>query len=232
MNFGTIKVRQEEADLFAEFSAPPMNLLGPELARDLVSLIQQAEADHTFKILVFKSADRDWRVGWSDRTSSLHSGEPRPYHPNQFDTAGNDSIKQQIITHGVIPQLLCNIRPRRSHMRIVGEQFVLLLKQIDESVRRDGVVLGDEIPNLHQVLLGKWCNSNARHLPCPALVSLLAISLKALPATLLDRGDVEILARSTLDALIPKPPNFTDRIGSRSASRLPLAQGFSDNLAA
>jgi hypothetical protein len=32
-------------------------------------------------------------------------------------------------------------------------------------------------------------NSNARHLPSPARVSLLAISLKALPATLFDRGD-------------------------------------------
>src|ERR1700676_5128310 len=117
-------------------------------------------------------------------------------------------------------------------MRIVGEQFVLLLKQIEKSVSRHRIVLGDEIPNLHQVLLGKWFNSNGRHLPCPARVSLLAISLKALPATLLDRGDVEILARSALNALIPKPPNFTDRIGSRSASRLPLAQSFSDNLAA
>jgi hypothetical protein len=50
-------------------------------------------------------------------------------------------------------------------------------------------------PNLHQVLLGKWPNSNAPHLPCPGRVSLLAISLQALPATLLNRGNVEILAR-------------------------------------
>src|SRR5450631_1656342 len=87
-------------------------------------------------------------------------------------------------------------------------------------------------PNLRQVLLGKGCNSNARHLPCPARVSLLAISLKALPATLLNHRDVEILARSALNAFLPKPPNFMDRIGSRSASRFPLAQSLSDNLAA
>ena len=37
--------RTGRAVLFAEISAPPMNLLGPELVRDLVSLIERAEAD-------------------------------------------------------------------------------------------------------------------------------------------------------------------------------------------
>ena len=45
MDFETLKVRREGAVLFVEISAPPMNLMGPELIRDLVSLIQQAEAD-------------------------------------------------------------------------------------------------------------------------------------------------------------------------------------------
>ena len=45
MDFETLRVRQEEAVLFADIAAPPMNLLGTELVRDLVSLIQRAEAD-------------------------------------------------------------------------------------------------------------------------------------------------------------------------------------------
>jgi hypothetical protein len=36
--FKTLAVREEGAVLFAEIAAPPMNLLGPELVRDLVSL--------------------------------------------------------------------------------------------------------------------------------------------------------------------------------------------------
>ena len=36
--------------LFAEIAAPPMNLLGPELVRDLVSLIQRAEADDSVQV--------------------------------------------------------------------------------------------------------------------------------------------------------------------------------------
>lgn len=37
--FETLNVRQEGGVVFAEIAAPPMNLLGPELVRDLVSLI-------------------------------------------------------------------------------------------------------------------------------------------------------------------------------------------------
>ncbi len=45
MVFETLRVREEEAVLFVEIAAPPMNLPGPELVRDLVSLMQRAEAD-------------------------------------------------------------------------------------------------------------------------------------------------------------------------------------------
>ena len=45
----TFKMSQEGAVLFVEIAAPPMNLLGPELVRDLVSLIQRAEADEAVK---------------------------------------------------------------------------------------------------------------------------------------------------------------------------------------
>jgi hypothetical protein len=51
MAFETLTVCVEGGVLFAEIAAPPMNLLGPELVRDLVSLIKQAEADDAFKVL-------------------------------------------------------------------------------------------------------------------------------------------------------------------------------------
>ena len=43
MDFETLRVRQEGPVLFANIAAPPMNLLGTELVRDLVSLIQHAQ---------------------------------------------------------------------------------------------------------------------------------------------------------------------------------------------
>src|SRR6202008_1760937 len=68
VNFETLTVRQEGPVLFADISAPPMNLLGPELVRDLVSLIQRAEADAALKVLVFKSADPDFFISHVDVT--------------------------------------------------------------------------------------------------------------------------------------------------------------------
>jgi len=68
MLFETLNVRKEGAVLFAEIKAPPMNLLGPALVRDLVSLIQQAEADDAARVLVFTSADRDYFISHVDVT--------------------------------------------------------------------------------------------------------------------------------------------------------------------
>jgi enoyl-CoA hydratase/carnithine racemase len=58
----------EGADLFADIAVPPVNLLGPELVRDLVSLIQQAEAHNAVKVLVFRSADPDYFIAHVDVT--------------------------------------------------------------------------------------------------------------------------------------------------------------------
>ena len=64
----TLTVRQEEAVLVAEIGAPPMNLQGPELVRDLVSLIQRAESDDAVRVVVFKSADPDYFISHVDVT--------------------------------------------------------------------------------------------------------------------------------------------------------------------
>jgi enoyl-CoA hydratase/carnithine racemase len=66
--FETISARKEDGVLFAEIASPPMNLLGPELVRDLVSLIQQAEADETVQVVVFRSADPDYFIAHVDVT--------------------------------------------------------------------------------------------------------------------------------------------------------------------
>jgi enoyl-CoA hydratase/carnithine racemase len=66
MTLETLTKHKEEAVLFVEISAPPMNLLGPELVRDLVSVIQQAEADETIQVLVFKSGNPDYFISHVD----------------------------------------------------------------------------------------------------------------------------------------------------------------------
>jgi enoyl-CoA hydratase/carnithine racemase len=69
MIFEKLTVSEEGAVLFVDILAPPMNLLGPELVRDLVSLIQQAEANDTIRVLVFRSADPDYFISHVDVTT-------------------------------------------------------------------------------------------------------------------------------------------------------------------
>ena len=64
----TLTVRKDGADLFADIAATPMNLLEPELVRDLVSLIRRAEADDAVQVLVFRSADPDYFISHVDVT--------------------------------------------------------------------------------------------------------------------------------------------------------------------
>lgn len=64
----TLMERDEGAVLFARITAPPMNLLGPELVRDLVNLIQRAESDKVVQVIVFSSGDPDCFISHVDVT--------------------------------------------------------------------------------------------------------------------------------------------------------------------
>jgi enoyl-CoA hydratase/carnithine racemase len=73
--FETVSAYKEGGVLFVEIAVPPMNLLGPELVRDLVSLIQQTEADDSIHVIVFKSADPDYFISHVDVTHIAEYGE-------------------------------------------------------------------------------------------------------------------------------------------------------------
>jgi enoyl-CoA hydratase/carnithine racemase len=75
MDFETLKLKNESPVLFVEINAPPMNLMGPELVSDLVSLIQQAEVDNTIQLLVFKSANPDYFISHVDVTKVKENRE-------------------------------------------------------------------------------------------------------------------------------------------------------------
>ena len=48
--------------------APPMNLVGPELVRDLVSLVKYLESDEDIRVMVLESADPEYFVPHLDLT--------------------------------------------------------------------------------------------------------------------------------------------------------------------
>jgi enoyl-CoA hydratase/carnithine racemase len=117
MVFETLKVRKEGAVVFAEIAAPPMNLLGPPLVRDLVSLIQQAEAADTIKVVVFKSTDPDYFISHVDVT---RIGE---YREATAKLTGEASLG--ILFRYLSASRLVTIAQVEGRVRGAGSEFVL-----------------------------------------------------------------------------------------------------------
>lgn len=113
----TLNARQDGAVLFAEIAAPPMNLLGPELVRDLVSLIQRAEADDGLKVLVFKSADPDYFISHVDVTKI------KEYRDEAAKLVGEASIA--LLFRHLSASRLVTIAQIEGRVRAAGSEFVL-----------------------------------------------------------------------------------------------------------
>ena len=113
----TLVVRQEGAVLFAEIAAPPMNLLGPELVRDLVSLIRHAEADDAVRVLVFTSADRDYFISRVDVTRI------KEYREEAAKLVGEASLA--LLYRRLSTSRLVTIAQIEGRVRAAGSEFVL-----------------------------------------------------------------------------------------------------------
>ena len=117
MVFETLKVRQDRAVLFVDIAAPPMNLLGPALVRDLVSLIAQAEADNANKVLVFKSADPDYFIPHVDVTKISE------YRQEAARLVGEASIG--LLFRHLSASRLVSIAQIAGRVRAAGSEFAL-----------------------------------------------------------------------------------------------------------
>jgi enoyl-CoA hydratase/carnithine racemase len=115
--FETLAISQEGGVLFVAISAPPMNLLGPELVRDLVSLIQRAEADDAIRVLVFKSADPDYFISHVDLTRVPE------YRAEAAKLTGEASIA--LMFRYLSASRLVTIAQIEGRVRAAGSEFVL-----------------------------------------------------------------------------------------------------------
>jgi len=113
----TLVVRREGAVVFAAIAAPPMNLLGPELVRDLVALIQDTEADETAQVLVFTSADPDYFISHVDLT------RVDEYRAEAAKLTGEASIA--LLFHHLSASRLVTIAPIAGRVRAAGSEFAL-----------------------------------------------------------------------------------------------------------
>ena len=113
----TLNIHQDGAVLFAEIAAPPMNLLGPELVRELVSLIERAESDRAVKVLVFKSADPDYFISHVDVT------QIEEYRAEAAKLTGEPSIA--LMFRHLSASRLVTIAQIGGRVRGAGSEFVL-----------------------------------------------------------------------------------------------------------
>jgi enoyl-CoA hydratase/carnithine racemase len=56
--------------------APPMNLIGPELVRDLVRLLGEVESGQDVRVIVLESADPEYFVPHRSNSTSATALEP------------------------------------------------------------------------------------------------------------------------------------------------------------
>jgi enoyl-CoA hydratase/carnithine racemase len=117
LTFETLHVRAEGAVLFVDISAPPMDLLGPELVRDLVSLIQRADPDHATRVVVFKSADPDYFICHVDVT------KVKEYREEAAKPTGEASIG--LLFRHLSASRLVTIAQIEGRVRGAGSEFVL-----------------------------------------------------------------------------------------------------------
>ena len=94
-----------------------MNLLGPELVRDLVSLIQRAEADDAVRVLVFTSGDPDYFISHVDLTQVAE------YRAEAAKLTGDASIG--LLFRYLSASRLVTIAQIEGRVRAAGSEFVL-----------------------------------------------------------------------------------------------------------
>ena len=138
MAFETLTVRVDGGVLFADIAAPPMNLLGPALVRDLVSLITQAEADDAVKVLVFKSADPDYFIAHVDVTRITE------YREEAAELTGEPSIA--LLFRHLSASRLVTIAQIEGRVRGAGSEFVLACDM--RFAARESAMFGQPEPGL------------------------------------------------------------------------------------
>jgi enoyl-CoA hydratase/carnithine racemase len=115
--FETLDVRVDAGVVLAQIDAPPMNLLGPELVRDLVALIQRAEADGACKVLVFASADADYFISHVDLTRVAE------YRAEAAKLTGEPSLA--LLFRHLSASRLVTMAQIEGRVRGAGSEFVL-----------------------------------------------------------------------------------------------------------
>jgi enoyl-CoA hydratase/carnithine racemase len=112
-------IKTDEGVLSVVIDAPPMNLIGPELVRDLVNLIGELESGQETKVVVLESADPDYFIPHVDLTKVAE------YTAQAAKAGGPEDASLGMLWHKLSELPVVTIAKIRGRARGAGSELAL-----------------------------------------------------------------------------------------------------------
>ena len=109
----------DEGVLSVVIDAPPMNLIGPELVRDLVTLLSELKSDEDMRVMVLESADPEYFVPHVDLTKVAE------YTAEAAKAGGPDDASLGMLWHKLSELPVVTIAKLRGRARGAGSELAL-----------------------------------------------------------------------------------------------------------
>ncbi|MFJ1706027.1 enoyl-CoA hydratase/isomerase family protein [Kitasatospora sp. NPDC088346] len=132
--YETIRTRLDGNVLSATFDAPPINLIGPEVVRDLVGLLDELSRPGAARVVVFDSADPDFFLPHVDLTKVAE------YTAEAAKGAGPGDASLGMVFRRLSESPAVTVAKLRGRARGAGSEFLLACDM--RFAARESAVLG------------------------------------------------------------------------------------------
>jgi enoyl-CoA hydratase/carnithine racemase len=119
LSLDTITTRADGGVLHATFDAPPINLIGPEVVRDMVTLLDALYRPSDVRVVIFGSADRDFFFPHVDITRVAE------YTAEAAKAGGPGDESLGMLFHKLSQAPVVTIAKIRGRAGAAGSEFVL-----------------------------------------------------------------------------------------------------------